>query len=293
VTGVQTCALPIWKDPEDRALIESAIHRLEHLNQTVDGVGHSRTAADIPNEERCSLLGSAHKSLAAVHAARLLRGEADGRDPMIAALNQSLSAYAHHASPPDRLDINPYTTLNRLFLSALNATGERERGSLAQQARSCGAAAMEAFGREPDFWNAIMAADAELVVALFDNALATAGAPGDEALNRLKQTYRCALSGLQLRPKDMDSSLRQILLMARFYAAGASKLGKADAQRVAHRLLSLAEELAPAAADMARQSLFVRHRGSRPAPGPEATRKSRPSAAKAGPGARRRKPARR
>ncbi len=227
----------------DLPLVDRAIQRLLAL---VEGTG-----AGTVNPERCALLGSAYKRRAVV----LARGEAGAngsrklRGQVSEALSASITWYQRAEGAPGEGNFRPYHALNRL---ALQAVVDFERpevdGDRVALARFCAEAATERFRREPNFWDAIGVADAQLTQSLLDRTLEDPGAPGDLALETVRRAYREGLVGTLVQPKHLDSVVAQIRQIAELYRAlvkFAQRDRREAAQRTALRLDTLAGDLAP------------------------------------------------
>jgi CHAT domain-containing protein len=237
---------------DDPARILRAIGRLNELLRVVAAAPEVPAADQVGNSERTGLLGSAWKRLAAVFARRGIAGDGDGpaalRRQMIEALEQSAQWYAAaipglkvselargtlRAKAVERIE--PYSVLNWVFLETV-LEGERTPAvELIELARGAAQVANARFAGEPDFWNAIMVPDAQLAEALLEGALDGDGR--DARIDRLFESYAAAMAGIQVKPKDLDSTVQQICLVALFSAA-TGRRSRADAlRRLADRLV--------------------------------------------------------
>jgi hypothetical protein len=183
-----------------------------------------------PNSERQALLGSALKRKAAL---MLL---ADGKDwaavtPILAAARD---AYRAGEGCPDAAGFDPYATINRLQLDALLEVREPALDALVAQ---CQAAARRRFADGYQFFDGVMAADAELVQLLL---------PGAEvaALGSMAQRYPDAVRELSSSARQFNSVVAQLCLLATFVQARGSKDDPARAQALA----DLVQQLDPNAA---------------------------------------------
>jgi hypothetical protein len=139
--------------------------------------------------------------------------------------------------------------LNWLFLASL-APDQTETGRRTEFAQRCAAAARKSFRDEPNFWNAIIPVDAFLAESLLDGSLA--GPAFGERIEQLVKQYRDAMTGVAVKPKALDSTVRQICLMALFFAVqGEIGTGRGEGASVARALKQLAEQLMPGSCDAA------------------------------------------
>ncbi|MDT7833633.1 CHAT domain-containing protein [Aquabacterium sp. OR-4] len=226
----------------DLALVNRAITRLTDLLAMVaGGPAEARAGAPGLNAERASLLGSAHKRRAGLHA------RAGQVAAMRADLGQSLAWYRAAAPLAQGPEQHPYSVLNWLALAAwepaLAADIDASTGlALAQR---CADAASGRFRLSNDFWDAVMAADAHLTLALLRGELG--GAAADQAVNRLQARYLDSLTGLLLPLRGMDSVVQQMHLLAQCFAARGALAGPTAATdlRTATALHTLGERLLP------------------------------------------------
>jgi len=218
----------LGEDLNDARKVASAIERLTQLVR-ITGT----------NAERAALLGSAWKRKAAVQARHYLSGKRAELEGMKTSLARSAQAYRAMASELGAKELRPYQTLNWLFLWSLTADAAQRRMYLPHVQR-CAAAANAAFADDPDAWNSTMVADAALVTALLDGSLDSAG---DVALANLISCYDDALTSALVSPKQRDSVIAQIELMALFHRALEKSRGETAATTVGARLEALTERL--------------------------------------------------
>ena len=235
---------------DDAHLVAQGIARLEHLIRLTDGTLPDSPAEDAARLEpgsasadRAGLLGSAWKRKAGVHArAFLAGGRATEFSRMQDALAHSSASYRAMASLLGDKDIHPYQTLNWLFLWSLTAAS-KDRLAYLPHVQRCAAAANAAFVEDPDTYNSTMVSDAALVTALLDNSLTAAAASSDAALDSLAGAYEDALQTAQVTPKERDSVVEQIRLMALFHRAYEKHRRLGAAKSVGVRLALLADRL--------------------------------------------------
>ena len=234
----------------DPAMAARGIERLTQLVRLTSeplpaGMASDRAAATT-HTERAGLLGSAWKRKAAVHArAYLERGADDDFAAMADALDHSTRAYEAMASKLGDKELRPYPTLNWLFLWSLTAALE-DRKAYVTHAQRCAAAANAAYAEEADAYNALMYADAGLVAALLDDSLAAAVTASNAALDSLVCGYEDALDSTILTPRERDSAVRQIRLMALFHHAYEKARTAPATESVGDRLDHLADRLSVA-----------------------------------------------
>ncbi|WP_280154423.1 CHAT domain-containing protein [Piscinibacter sp. XHJ-5] len=239
---------------DDAGLVAAGIDRLTQLVRvtggTLPGASAQQTMRDqapgLANAERAGLLGGAWKCKAAVHArAFLATGKQTEFTLMADALEHSSQAYQAMASKLGDKDIRPYQTLNWLFLWSLSAQPD-ERLAYVAHAQRCAAAANAAFAEMPDAYNSTMVADAALVTALLDDSLAAAASGSDAALEGLVAGYDDALQSAIVTPRERDSVVKQIRLMALLHRAYETAGSVSAAKSVSARLDLLADRLSVA-----------------------------------------------
>ncbi len=235
---------------DDAAMVARGIARLEGLVRLTGGrvAGDPETDSGTANSERASLLGSAWKRKAGVHARAYLRQGRSAEFALMAeAIARSEANYRTMASRLGDQEIRPYPTLNWLFLWSLTARRE-EWAAYLPHARRCAMAANAAFAEDPGAYNATMVPDAALVGALLAGTLAKASA-GDATLDGLIAGYEDALRTALVTPKERDTVVKQIRFMALFHRAY-EKHGHVDAPNsVGSRLERLADRLSPPTPD--------------------------------------------
>jgi hypothetical protein len=247
----------------DVKLVETALDRLRQLVRTA--AGPAATAQEHPdgadevatfaarNPERAALIGSACKRLAAAQARALIRKDPGASSKGFRnALTDSIEAYGSVEGKQANGTLNPYNALNRLALRAVLdfATADRAADADVAVAEACAQWARDRYRTAPDVWNAVMPADAALTGKLLDRSLGIEGGKGDEALEAARQKYADALAHVRVTPRELDSIVKQICLLALFYRAWEVTLTaerQAEAGRFADRLGALAEHVAPGA----------------------------------------------
>lgn len=207
-------------------LLDAAITRLRELIRIASPDPSAPPPAEQANGERQALLGSALKRQAALRIA--------GGAPWAEArtlLAQAADAYRAGQGRADASGFNPYAMINRLQLDAL--LGQREAG-LAALIENCQSAARRRFAQGYDFFDGVMAVDAELAALLAVDA-------DLEPLQGLASRYQDAVVPLSTSARQFDSVLAQLSLMARFVEA---RGGAGDAAR-AQALAAIARQLDP------------------------------------------------
>ncbi len=281
---------------DDAAVVARSITRLEHLVQLSGAAlpdAPARGGAPLVNAERAGLLGSAWKRKAAVHARASLAGRAGELGRMKDALERSAQCYRAVASELGAKTIAPYQTLNWLFIWSLTALAA-DRQRYVPHVQRCVAAANAAYADEPQPWNVAMVADATLITALLNESLAVLDAAGERAFESVAASYEEVLRNALITPRERDSVVRQVALLALFQQALEHAAGTASAHATGSRLQALVERLAhggattaavlaplpPAAPPKTRTAPPARKR--RPATSTKASAKRRPAAKPAG-----------
>ncbi|MFO7688663.1 MAG: CHAT domain-containing protein [Desulfobacterales bacterium] len=231
-------------DPEQGlALVDQAIARLEKLFMTtakrppaefadLDG-SKTEVAAERPNLERWSLLGSALKRKAALQV-KLKKPAAAVRKTLVA----SRDAYARCEGRPEDAAFNPYAMINRLQFDAL--LGEEDRTGRIALARQCEAAAEKRFAASYDFFDAVMAVDAQVAERLLTGTLVAAA---DELVKAFKETFSRVPGSERMR----DSVLKQVHLMGGFFGVLAGGITEVEQRE---KIRSMAESLGLIAAEL-------------------------------------------
>ena len=193
-------------------LIDDALARVQALS-TLSGLHPAGNAAPVdalradalrPNTERQSIIGSVWKRKALI----MLRSPAPKKKAVREALLHARDAYARGEADARATDWNPYARINRLQLDAV--LGEAPVGEL--DASACAAAARARFKHRFEFWDAVMVADATLAGWLGGAALPE----GRGAVEVLSQAYGDTLETVSASPRELDSALTQIGLLADF-----------------------------------------------------------------------------
>ena len=237
----------------DEAPIRRALERLRQLDALVSG-----DDAGNVNAARCALQGTALKRLAGVQAGRVLAAGALAADvaaagtAMRSTLVEALRAFRRAEGLPGQLRFEPALALNRLALEGLTPwSSAAERDAALALGQQCAAAAANAFRHDGGFHNALLQPEALLVAGTLDGSLARAGDAGRDAFEPIAAAYRDALSNIIFKPKDLDIVVSQLRLMSRLHDALAvvekarAPRQAADHQRIADRLLQLADQLQP------------------------------------------------
>ncbi|MGN6731893.1 MAG: CHAT domain-containing protein, partial [Candidatus Binatia bacterium] len=219
-------------------LVDRAIERMRQLDdlaaskidyQTGGSQGAVRTTA---NAERQSLIGAAYKRKAAIYASRIVEGDGSAASDFDAAIRASVAAYQQSAKPVSSDEWHPYALLNQIALQAV--LGQTE--GVIELCRRCSAKANANFMQSASFWDAIMVPEAFLIEALSSEMLSDPGESGDQALEKVIEHYEASLRSIQVLPKEMDSVIQQLNLLAVFFEAKKQS-------HIARRLRRLAERL--------------------------------------------------
>lgn len=273
----------------DATLVASGIRRLEGLVRLTGGtVFDDASEAQPLSTERASLLGSAWKRKAGVHAKNYLAsGKAGEFEAMRDALARSAAHYKALASALGAPTVEPYPTLNWLFLWSLTALAP-ERAAYLPHVERCAAAANEVFTDDPDAYNATMVSDARLLTALLSDSLGAAQG-SDAEVDVIAQAYEDALQTALVTPKERDSVVKQIRLMALFHLAYEKRRRVGEGRSVGLRLERLAARLRGTSAQEADDEAALvpeaapapaaakaKPRAGRPAPGKAVAAKRRP-----------------
>lgn len=235
------------------SLIELALTRLDGLDQLVSAQADRNAEPSIVfNTERSALRGSAFKRKASLYARRLLTGSLTPDDvkaadlKMRAALVSSVKAYRHAEGRPGDSRFAPYNALNRLALDALTPWEDSaaKDGAIAL-ADQCRQTAAQSYARSPNLWDAVMQPEALLVERLIDGSLGKAGDAGQAVFAEVERAYAEAMSSITIKPSQIDSVVSQMELLSRFCDAMGLARRDAALERVADRLLDLAQRLQP------------------------------------------------
>ena len=216
-------------------LIKRAITRLDALRTcaavTLGQPGEKPEVMRRVNAERFSILGSALKRKAAL----LAKKEAAKWNEIGETLEHSREAYAAGEGDPRSAQFDPYPALNHLQLTGLlHEIGSAELDRLVETAKRCADVARQRFAASFDFFDAVMAADAELAIHMIKGSLK--GSAAD-----LVRAYREAVSSVPKSARQFDSVIKQLQLLAQFY----SLRGKPDDAQNATALREIARELDP------------------------------------------------
>ena len=225
-------------------LITAAKGRLEGLVQlastTLDPAEqHNGTESPAgSNPERAALLGSAYKRLAAVLAANLRQDhDQEGRD-VLPALDGAIDWYA-------KAGMQPYPVLNLLALEAVRDFGTEAKPASLERVRECAQLARAAWRANPDFWNAVMPADALLTERLLDRSFGSGGKAGETSFTKVQKIYADALAHVPGTRRELDSVEQHLrILQVLFEAQGHLNPRLAGRARlIAKRLDLLAQQI--------------------------------------------------
>jgi hypothetical protein len=192
------------------------------------------------NGERGSILGSAYKRLASLYARRVLRGDpGNPGDQMDRAIAWSRWFYVPKSADPT--DPSPsYPSLNWLGLMALQTEpGSKEAEKHIDSARRFAEKARGDFAKQPGYWDAVGPADARVVEHILRGTTAT--------VDDLEREYRHVFESVAVKPRERDSTMQQIKLLALLLRARAklSPSTYASFEKVADDLCELLRRLEP------------------------------------------------
>jgi len=224
-------------------LITTALGRLEGLVQlaatTLDRAEQNNGAESpaLSNPERAALLGSAYKRLAAVLAGNLRQDHHKEGGDVLLALERAIDWYA-------KAGTQPYQVLNLLALEAVRDFDKAEPTSL-DRVRGCALQARAAWRANPDFWNAVMPADALMTERLLDRSFGSKGRAGETSFTEVQKTYADALAHVPGTPRELDSVVQHLrILQVLFEAQGHLNPRLASRARlIAERLDLLAQQM--------------------------------------------------
>ena len=224
-------------------LITTALGRLEGLVQlaatTLDRAEQNNGAESpaLSNPERAALLGSAYKRLAAVLAGNLRQDHDKEGGDVLLALERAIDWYA-------KAGTQPYQVLNLLALEAVRDFDKAEPTSL-DRVRGCALQARAAWRANPDFWNAVMPADALITERLLDRSFGSKGRAGETSFTEVQKTYADALAHVPGTPRELDSVVQHLrILQVLFEAQGHLNPRLASRARlIAERLDLLAQQM--------------------------------------------------
>lgn len=230
---------------KDVPLIKRAIARMLGLAQAATGDGDSMRAP--LNAERCAMLGSAYKRLAAVLASASAGPEIqDDEGAVQGALESSADWYRKAAGEPGQPGFSPYCAQNRLAIEAV--LGTHEVGA-AERARTSGEVARQRYATSRDYFDLIMAGDGLLIERLIDGSLSGAsdGDPtAEQAVQEIVTRYQELRDQLPETDRELASVTDQIELLALFVEKRAEEAGDGTAgtaKKLATRLRRIASEL--------------------------------------------------
>lgn len=225
-------------------LITTALGRLEGLVQlaatTLDRA-EQNSGTELPagsNPERAALLGSAYKRLAAVLAGNLRQDQNKEGGDVLLALERAIDWYA-------KAGTQPYQVLNLLALEAVRDFGIEAKPTSLELVRGCALQARAAWRANPDFWNAVMPADALMTERLLDRSLGSKGRAGETSFTEVQKTYADALAHVPGTSRELDSVVQHLrILQVLFEAQGHLNPRLAGRARlIAERLDRLAQRM--------------------------------------------------
>ena len=201
-------------------LINTALGRLEGLVQlasTTLDPAEQNNGTESPagsNPERAALLGGAYKRLAAVLAGNLRKDHNKDGGGVLLALERAIDWYA-------KAGTQPYQVLNLLALEAVRDFGIEAQPTSLERVRGCALQARVAWRANPDFWNAVIPAEAMMTERLLDHSLGSKGRAGEASFTELQKTYTDALAHVPGTPRELDSVVQHLrILQVLFEAQG-------------------------------------------------------------------------
>lgn len=221
--------------------VERAIARLKRLCDLPPGdTPPEGQSFPLLNGERTSLLGSAYKRLASVHARAVLGGELSAGSDMERALTWSKFFYGPLGEGGA---VKSYAGLNWLSLEALDPEDEpKEAQKKIDLARLSANEARAEFAKGGTYWEAVGPADALLVEWILSGKLA--GENATAALDELERIYQGVFATVAVKPQQRDSTLQHILMLAVILRAKAKLSSAAPSSAlVADRLCELLRRL--------------------------------------------------
>ena len=225
-------------------LINTALGRLDGLVQlastTLDRA-EQNNGTELPalsNPERAALLGSAYKRLAAVLAGNLRQDHDKQIGDVLLALERAIDWYA-------KAGTQHYQVLNLLALEAVRDFGIEAKPTSLERVRGCAQQARAAWRANPDFWNAVMPAEALITERLLDRSFGSKGRAGETSFTEVQKTYADALAHVSGTPRELDSVVQHLrILQVLFEAQGHLNPRLAGRARlIAERLDLLAQQM--------------------------------------------------
>jgi hypothetical protein len=187
---------------------------------------NAETGAECLNLERWSIFGSALKRKAALQV-KLKKSAAVVRKT----LEASRDAYAKCEGRLEDAAINPYAMINRLQFDAL--LGEEDRAGRIKLTQHCKSAAEKRFVGSYNFFDAVMAIDAQVAERLLNGTL-------DSATNELVEGFKEAFFKVPGSERMRNSVIKQLQLMGDFFDVLA---GGTEASEQQEAMRSTAENL--------------------------------------------------
>lgn len=208
--------------------VSSAICRLQHLH---DLAGGDEVCI---NSERHGLLGSAFKRRAFI-----LHLQAMPWSDIRPIVEEARKAYQGGEGPMDGPDFTPYALLNRLQLDVILGQAPED---LDDQLDLVQHTAQQQFAKHFRFWEGITAADAELTRTLHGSTALDDPADIQACALRLERCYRDAVAQLHPQPREFESVVDQLRILAGLLAAqGDTRHLDAMLRLLADRLLGLTQ----------------------------------------------------
>jgi hypothetical protein len=114
-----------------------------------------------------------------------------------------------------------------------------------ERVRGCALQARADWRANPDFWNAVMPAEALMTERLLDRSLGSQGRAGETSFTEVQKTYTDALAHVPGTPRELDSVVQHLrILQVLFEAQGRLNPRLAGRARlIAERLDRLAQQM--------------------------------------------------
>ncbi len=186
-------------------LVEKSIARLRHLHDLTAGLEQNA------NSERHGLQGSAYKRKAFIF--HLQGKQWEDIRPCV---EEARKAYLGGERPVDGPDFKPYSLLNRLQLDVILGQAPAD---LNDQLDLIQQTTQQQFAKHFEFWDGVASADAELTRVLHDSPALDTPSSVQNCAQRLERCYRDAVAQLQPQPRQFESVVDQLRILAELLTA--------------------------------------------------------------------------